>query len=44
LSVTAVTPRRIGFEELIAVLIAEHVEIKRELAGLKRSVDGRDFS
>lgn len=41
---TAVTPRRIEFEELISVLIAEHVEIMKELARLKKSVEGREFS
>gem|GEM_PF-646351 len=43
-SVTPVTPRRIGFEELISVLIAEHVEIRKELARLKKSVEGREYS
>ena len=41
---TPVAPRRVGFEELISVLIAEHVEIRKELARLKGSVEGQEFS
>ena len=39
-----VAPRKIGFEELISVLIAEHAEIRKELVHLKRSVESREFS
>ena len=41
---TPVTPRRIEFEELITVLISEHIEIKKKLADIKQSVSCRDFS
>jgi Arc/MetJ-type ribon-helix-helix transcriptional regulator len=42
--VAPVSPRRIEFEELISVLIAEHVEIRKELTHLKKSVESREFS
>jgi hemerythrin-like domain-containing protein len=41
---SSVTPRRIGFEELIAILIAEHEVMKEKLAEIKQSVSRRDFS
>jgi hypothetical protein len=44
LNLTPVTPRRVGFEDLISVLIAEHVEIMAKLANLERSVESREFS
>ena len=39
-----VAPRKIGFEELISVLIAEHAEIRKELVNLKRFVENRELS
>lgn len=41
---TSIAPRRIGFEELISVLIAEHTEIREKLANLEKSVESREFS
>jgi len=32
------------FEELISVLIAEHAEMKRDLAQIKQALSNRDFS
>ena len=40
---TSIAPRRIGFEELISVLIAEHAEIREKLANLEKSVESREF-
>ena len=37
-------PRRIDLEELINVLIAEHMEMKEKLANIRESVSRRDFS
>jgi len=36
--------RKMGFEELISVLIAEHAEMKKDLADVKQAVTKRDFS
>ncbi len=41
---TAVAPRRLGLEELISVLIAEHAEIRQDLVDLERSAERRDYS
>jgi hemerythrin-like domain-containing protein len=35
--------RKMGFEELISVLIAEHAEMKRDLAEIKQAVSKGDF-
>lgn len=40
----AVSPRKIGFEELVSLLISEHVEIRRKLASLESSVEGHDYT
>jgi hypothetical protein len=32
------------FEELIAVLIAEHLEMKKDLTDVKQAITDRDFS
>ncbi len=39
-----ISPRRIEFEELISVLIAEHVVMKKELLELERSLESREFA
>jgi hemerythrin-like domain-containing protein len=41
---TPVTPRRISFDELISVLIGEHVEMREKMARLEESVERREYS
>ena len=40
----SVLSRKMGFEELISVLIAEHAEMKKDLTDVKQAVTNRDFS
>lgn len=40
----SVLSRKMGFEELISVLIAEHAEMKKDLADVKQAITKRDFS
>ena len=39
----SVLSRKMEFEELISVLIAEHAEMKRDLTEIKQAVSKRDF-
>jgi hemerythrin-like domain-containing protein len=40
----SVLSRKMGFEELISVLIAEHAEMKKDLADVKQAITKKDFS
>jgi len=39
----AVSPRRVPFEELVSILIAEHADIKRNLANLEKHIAARNY-
>jgi hemerythrin-like domain-containing protein len=43
-SLIPISPRKIEFEELISVLIAEHVAIRKDLMKLERSLEGHEFA